>query len=230
MLGSNLAMDTGGPHIKWVSWIKDCSLLTWHLSVWSRTDAILNIFPHGHLFEVWDQDNFGITVGGSNKMSRDETKMTAFENRLTTRRNAFGFARKFVYGKRICWTKRQCVNLVRMISNMNIFGVVFDAWFRLMLAALVGSRKWEHRTNDWQFYDGSAPLPRSHWRISIPEMNKVRTLAKEQGSLIFIGLNRQLFINKTQKTSSLFTVFPPWNDWESFHPGTAELITLIEYR
>ena len=46
-------------------------------------------------------------------MARDETKMTAFENRLTTRGNAFGFARKFAYGKRICWTKSQCVNLVR---------------------------------------------------------------------------------------------------------------------
>ena len=56
----------------------------------------LNIFPRGHLFEVWGRVNFGITVGSSNKMARDETKMTAFESRLTTRRNAFGFAPKFV--------------------------------------------------------------------------------------------------------------------------------------
>ena len=59
---------TGGPHIKWVSWIKDCSLLTLYLSVWSRTDAILNIFLRGHLFEVWDRVNFGITVGASDRL------------------------------------------------------------------------------------------------------------------------------------------------------------------
>ena len=152
-------MQTQGAHIKWESWIKDCSLLIWYLIVWSRTDAILNVFLRGHLFEVWDQDDFGITVGSSNKMARDETKMTAFNNRLTTRWNAFGFAQKFVCGKRICWTKCQCVNLVRMISNMNIFGAVFDAWFRLMLAALVGSRKCQHRTNDWHFYDGVPRCP-----------------------------------------------------------------------
>ena len=105
--------------------------------------AILKNYCAVDCWEVWDRDNFGTTVGSTNKMARDETKMTAFENCLTTRRNAFGFAQKFVYGKGICWTKRQCVNLVRMFSNMNIFGAVFDAWFRLMLAALVGSRKWD---------------------------------------------------------------------------------------
>ena len=65
--------------------------------------------------------------GSSHKMARNKTKMSAFENRLTSRRNAFGFARKFVYGIGICLLKRQCVNLVRMFLNVNIFGAVFDA-------------------------------------------------------------------------------------------------------
>ena len=67
-------------------------------------------------------------------------------------------------------------------------------------------------------------------------MNKVRTLANEQGSLIFIELNRQLFINRTQRTASLFAAFLRETIGKAFmqvqreQKPLAELITLIEHK
>ena len=40
-------------------------------------------------------------LGSSNKVTRDESNLTAFENRITTKRIAFGFSPQYVYGKEI---------------------------------------------------------------------------------------------------------------------------------
>ena len=40
-------------------------------------------------------------LGSSNKMTRDESNLTTFENRITMERIAFGFSPQYVYGKEI---------------------------------------------------------------------------------------------------------------------------------
>ena len=87
-------------------------------------------------------------LGSSNKMTRDESNLTAFENRITTKRIAFGFSPQYAYGKEIGWTKHQCAYFAQMCTNMNISGAVF----RIMISLDAFHPHWvtEVRTpNNW---------------------------------------------------------------------------------